>query len=245
MSKIYIVGIGPGGKEHITNAALNAIDESSVVIGYSTYISFIDHLLTNKRVEQNGMKKEVERCKLALDIANEGNIVSLVSGGDAGVYGMAGIMLEVANSENSAIEIEVVPAVSAVNAAAACLGAPVMHDFAVISLSDLLTPWELIEKRLECAGMGDFIVALYNPKSQKRDWQIQKAMEILLKYKKPQTPVGIVRNAKREGENVVITTLAEMCNSEIDMFTVVIIGNNQTYIENGKIITPRGYKLWF
>jgi len=243
MCKIYIVGIGPGGREHITNAALNAIDESNVVVGYSTYISFIDHLLANKRVEQNGMKKEVERCKLALNLANEGNIVSLVSGGDAGVYGMAGIMLEVANSENSKVEIEVIPAVSAVNAAAACLGAPVMHDFAVISLSDLLTPWELIEKRLKCAGMGDFIVALYNPKSIKRDWQIQKAREILLKYKKQQTPVGIVRNAKREGETVVITTLEEMCNCEIDMFTVVIIGNNQTYTENGKIITPRGYKL--
>lgn len=241
--KIYVVGIGPGNREHMSLRAIEAIQSADVIIGYKTYINLIRHLIEGKEVIDSGMKKEVERCNLTLDKAIEGHQVAIISSGDAGVYGMAGIMLEVKYERESDVEIEVVPGITAASAASAALGAPMMHDFTVISLSDLLTDWELIRKRLECAAMGDFVAALYNPKSMGRVHQIEEAREIFLKYKPKTTPVGIVKNAKRADEEIVITDLEHMLQHEIDMLTVVIIGNSNTYVKDGKMITPRGYKL--
>ncbi|TCO79491.1 precorrin-3B C(17)-methyltransferase [Marinisporobacter balticus] len=241
--KIHVIGLGPGDRQHMSERARTAILDSEVVIGYKTYIALVEDLLEGKEVIDSGMRKEVERCNLTVDKALDGKRVCIISSGDAGVYGMAGIMLEVKNERNADVEIEIIPGITAANAAAASLGAPMMHDFAVISLSDLLTDWELIKKRIECAAMGDFIISLYNPKSMGRVHQIEEARDILLKYKKPSTPVGIVKNAKRKGEEVVITDLAHMLNYPIDMLTVVMIGNGKTYVKNGKMITPRGYQL--
>lgn len=237
--KVYVVGIGPGLHDHMTNAAKVAIENSDVIVGYSTYLEIIKDIIKDKEIDSSGMKKETDRCKRALDYAKEGKTVAVVSSGDPGVYGMAGLVLELAKD----VEVEIVPGVSAANAAASALGAPLMHDYCVISLSDLLTDWELIKRRIDAAGMGDFVVALYNPKSMKRVKHIEIAREILLKHKKESTPVGIVKNAKREGENIVITTLKDMLNHEIDMFTTVVIGNANTYVKDGKIVTPRGYKI--
>lgn len=241
--KIYVVGLGPGNREHMSMRAIKAIEDAEVVIGYKTYIDLIRDLLAGKKVIDSGMGKEVERCHLTLDKALEGKKVALVSSGDAGVYGMAGIMLEIKDERDGDIHIEIVPGITAASAASAVLGAPMMHDFAVISLSDLLTDWELIKKRLTCAAMGDFVVALYNPKSMGRVHQIEEAREIMMKYKGKDTPVGIVKNAKRQGEEVVITDLEHMLDYDIDMLTVVVIGNAHTYVKNGKMITPRGYQL--
>ncbi|SET23931.1 cobalt-precorrin 3 C17-methyltransferase [Natronincola peptidivorans] len=243
MKKIVVVGIGPGDEAYMTPAAREAIISSDVIIGYKTYIDLISHLITDKKVVDSGMKREIERCNLALDFAEEGAAVALVSSGDPGIYGMAGAMLEVKTQRDSKVEIEVIPGVTAVSAAAAVLGAPLMHDFAVISLSDLLTDWKVIKKRLQLAAEGDFVIALYNPKSKGRVTQIEEAREILLHYREKETPVGLVRNAKRAEEAAVVTTLKEMLQHPIDMLTVVIIGNSNTFVENGKIITPRGYQL--
>ncbi|MBB6214593.1 precorrin-3B C17-methyltransferase [Anaerosolibacter carboniphilus] len=242
-NKIYVVGIGPGNREHMSVRAIEAIAEADVIIGYKTYIDLIKDLIVDKEVIDSGMRKEVERCNLTLDYALQGKNVAIISSGDAGVYGMAGIMLEVKYERNSDVEIEVVPGITAASAASAVLGAPMMHDFAVISLSDLLTEWELIKKRLDCAAMGDFIVALYNPKSMGRVHQIEEAREIMMKYKAGSTPVGIVKNAKRQGEQAVITDLEHMLEHDIDMLTVVVIGNAHTYVKDGKMITPRGYQI--
>lgn len=241
--KIYVIGLGPGNREHMSKRALDAIIDSEVVIGYKTYIHLVEDLLEGKEVIDSGMRKEVERCNLTIDKALEGKKTCIISSGDAGVYGMAGIMLEVKYERNVDIEIELVPGITAASAAASVLGAPMMHDFSVISLSDLLTDWELIKKRIECASMGDFIIALYNPRSKGRVHQIEEAREIMMKHKDKSTPVGIVRNAKRDGEEVIVTDLENMLNHPIDMLTVVIIGNAKTYVKNGKMITPRGYKL--
>ncbi len=241
--KIYVVGIGPGNREHMSVRAIEAIQKADVIIGYRTYIDLIRDLVAGKEVIDSGMKKEVERCNLTLDKAMEGHQVAIISSGDAGVYGMAGIMLEVKYERMSDIEIEVVPGITAASAASAALGAPMMHDFTVISLSDLLTDWELIRKRLECAAVGDFIIALYNPKSMGRVHQIEEAREIFLKHKAKTTPVGIVKNAKRKDEEIILTDLENMLNHEIDMLTVVIVGNSNTYIKDGKMITPRGYRI--
>ncbi|MTI65211.1 MAG: precorrin-3B C(17)-methyltransferase [Firmicutes bacterium] len=241
--KIYVIGLGPGGREYTTPKAVKAIKSSDVIVGYKTYIKLIEDLLEDKKVLSSGMRKEVDRCKRALKKANEGKIVSLISSGDAGVYGMAGIMLEVYMKENKNIEVEIVPGISAANAAASSLGAPIMHDYVVISLSDLLTDWELIKKRLHCAAKGDFVVSIYNPKSKGRQKHIEIARDILLKYKDDTTPVGIVRNAKREGEEVKVTTLKHMLKFNIDMLTTVIVGNSNTYIKDGRIVTPRGYTV--
>lgn len=237
--KIYVVGIGPGLHEHMTNAARAAIENSDVIVGYSTYLSIIEELIKDKEVDSSGMKKETDRCKRAIEYAMSGKTVAVVSSGDPGVYGMAGLVLELAED----MDVEIVPGVSAANAAASALGAPLMHDYCVISLSDLLTDWDLIKRRLEAAAMGDFVVALYNPKSMKRVEHIEVAREIMLMHKKGETPVGIVQNARREGERIVVTTLDEMLTHEIDMFTTVIIGNGNTYVKEGKMVTPRGYKI--
>ena len=239
-AKLYVVGIGPGGAEHITPAASAAIAASQVVVGYATYLDLIPELLTGKEVVSSGMMKEVERCRQALELATSGQTVALVSSGDAGVYGMAGLVLELAGE--SSPEIEIVPGVSAVQAAAARLGAPLMHDFAVVSLSDLLTPWELIRRRLLAAAAADFVIALYNPRSKGRVTQLEQARQILLRHRSPQTPVGIVRNACRSGESVVVTDLAGLADQAVDMLSLVIIGNSSTRIDSrGRMLTPRGY----
>lgn len=236
--KIYVVGIGPGKKADMTFRAYEAMEKSDIIIGYKTYMDLIKEYYPGKEMKNSQMTKEVDRCIDVLKLAKEGKNVALISSGDAGVYGMAGIMLEIADGE---VEVEIIPGVTATNAAAAIVGAPVMHDYVIISLSNLLTDWELIKKRLELAAQGDFVVSIYNPKSRGRVTQIEEAREIMLKYKPKTTPVAIVRNAGREDEEHVVTTLDEMLNHEINMLTIVIIGNANTFIKDGKMITPRGY----
>jgi precorrin-3B C17-methyltransferase len=243
MSKIYVIGIGPGSIDEMTLRAKNAIENSDVIIGYSTYIELIQEFFPEKNFIASGMTREVERCNIVLEKAKEGLNVALISSGDSGIYGMAGIMLEVAGLCEKDIDIEIIPGITSAVTAAAILGAPLTHDFAVISLSDLLTPWDLICRRLECAAAGDFVICLYNPKSKNRSEYIGIAQEIILRYRNKNTPVGIVKNAGRKAESKVVTTLECMSDNDIDMFTVVIIGNSATYVENGKIITPRGYKI--
>jgi adenosylcobyric acid synthase len=250
--KLFVVGIGPGGSEHITPAALQAIEAAQVVVGYKTYLDLIPQCLTGKEVVSSGMRQEVERCRQALELVATGRTVALISSGDAGIYGMAGLVLELADERVGVIhelplqgcpEIVIIPGISAVQAAAARLGAPLMHDFAVISLSDLLTPWALIRRRLEAAAAADFVVALYNPKSRGRTLQIVEAQELLRRHRAPETPVGIVRNACRPGEEVTVTTLADFLAHDIDMFSIVIIGNSQTHVDAaGRMVTPRGYE---
>jgi precorrin-3B C17-methyltransferase len=235
-----VVGLGPGGRDYLTPRALAAIEEAEVVIGYKTYLEFIKDLLAAKEVISSGMRKEIDRARQAVEIALTGKVVAVVSSGDPGVYGMAGIVMEIAGDN---VSVEIIPGVTAATSAAAVLGAPLMHDFAVISLSDLLTPWETIVKRLEAAGQGDFVIVLYNPRSKGREMQIEITRQILLKYKEANTPVGLVRNAKRQDENSIITNLGDMLKEDIDMHTTVIIGNSQTRVEHGRIITPRGYRL--
>lgn len=239
MSKIYVVGIGPGKKADMTFRAYDALEKSDVIIGYKTYIDLIKEYFPEKELISSPMKKEVDRCREVVDIAETGKTVSLISSGDAGVYGMAGIMLEIVPES---IETEIIPGVTASNAAAATAGAPIMHDYATISLSDLLTDWELIKKRVELASQGDFVISLYNPKSKGRVTQIEEAVQIMQKYKSKKTPVAIVKNAGREDEKVSTATLGTMLDYEIDMLTVIIIGNSKTFTRNDKIITPRGYR---
>jgi adenosylcobyric acid synthase len=247
MAKLFVVGIGPGGLNHMTFEANEAIEFSEVVVGYQTYLEFIQPLLAGKETVSSGMMREVERCREALAIAAGGRSVALVSSGDSGIYGMAGLVLELAGEyEAAGVEIVVVPGVSAVQAAASVLGAPLMHDFAVISLSDLLTPWGTILRRLRAAATADFVVSLYNPRSKGRVTQIEEARAILLASRPAGTPVGIVRHACRQGEEKVVTTLGEMLDHHIDMFSMVIIGNSATYVDpRGRMVTPRGYERKF
>jgi adenosylcobyric acid synthase len=249
MSKLYVVGIGPGGLNHMTFEAREAVEKAEVIVGYKTYLEFIEPLLAGKDVVSSGMMREVERCSEALAIAASGKVVALVSSGDSGIYGMAGLALELAEpakdgaaSPFEGVEIIVVPGVSAVQAAASVLGAPLMHDFAVISLSDLMTPFDTIRRRLRAAADADFVVALYNPRSKGRVTQIEEAAAILISARGAEVPVGIVRNACRDGEERIVTTLGEMLSHPIDMFSIVIIGNSSTrFASDGRIITPRGY----
>lgn len=243
MSKIYVVGIGPGGIDEMTPRARKALEASEAVVGYGTYIDLIKSHLPNLEYLVSGMTREVERCEMAIARAKEGAVVSVVSSGDSGVYGMAGLVLELMIQQDCHLPVEIIPGITSAIGGAAVLGAPLTHDFAIISLSDLLTPWEVIEKRLDCAAAGDFVICLYNPKSHKRVTHIERAREIIGRYRKDETPVGIVRNAGREGENKVITSLGEMLNQEIDMFSMVIIGNSQTYVSDNWMITPRGYDV--
>jgi len=238
---LYVVGTGPGAKDHITPAAISALSEADIIIGYRTYLELIPEYLDGKEVVASEMMKEVERCRKSLELAEKGKNVALVSGGDPGIYAMAGLAFEMAKENKVDCEIEIVPGIAAVNGCAARLGAPLMHDFAAISLSDLLTPWPVIEKRLEASAAADFVVAIYNPKSKKRVEQIVKTQNIFLKHRTPNTPVGIVTAATRENEKIRITTLAKMLGEDIGMQSTVIIGNSQTFVWNGKMITPRGY----
>ncbi len=241
--KLYVVGIGPGTRDDMTIRALRALEDSDVVVGYKLYLELLGDLLQGKEIISSGMRREVERCRRAVEEAAHGRKVALVSSGDAGIYGMAGIALQVVEEFEPGLNIEIVPGVTAASAAAAGLGAPLMHDFAVISLSDLLTSWEQVEDRLHRAGAGDFVVVLYNPKSRGRTEQIRRAHEILSSYRQGDTPVGIVRNAGRPGEEIRVTRLDHMLREEIDMTTTLIVGNSQSYIFQNRIITPRGYDL--
>jgi len=232
--------------EHLTPKAKGAIDMAGVVVGYKTYLELIEPLLVGKEVISSGMRQERERCGKAVEMASAGMCVALVSGGDPGIYGMAGLVFEVLSLEavpKSSLEVEVIPGIAALNACASRLGAPIMHDFASISLSDLLTPWEVIAKRLEAASSADFVIVLYNPKSKKRVQQIVKARAAVLKYRDGNTPVGIVRNATRDDETITITTLNKMLDNHIDMQSTVIIGNTQTFQWGNFLITPRGYRI--
>ena len=224
--------------------ARRALLESDVVLGYRGYIGLIEAtLLEGKEIVATGMKAEIERCQTAISRALAGQDAAMVSSGDAGIYGMAGLILELLGSQGlmDRIDVEVIPGVPALAAAAALLGAPLMHDFAVISLSDLLTPWELIQERVFAAARADFVLVIYNPRSKRRQWQLLKALEQVRESRGQQTPVGIVKDAMRTGQSIEITTLGQIEVSGIDMRSILIIGNSQTRLLNGKMVTPRGY----
>lgn len=244
--KLYLVGFGPGSRDHLTFRAKAAIDDARVIIGYRTYVMLVKELIKGKEVFYTGMTGELERARHAVDLAWKGKRVALISSGDAGIYGMAGPALECLKergwTRGCGPEVEVVPGVTALSACGALLGAPIIHDFCVISLSNLLTPWEVIVKRIEAAGAADYVVVLYNPKSGRRTRQIVEAREILLKHRRPETPVGIVKSASRDGQRVVVTTLDEMLNHEIGMLTTILIGNSTTFVWENMMVTPRGYQ---
>ena len=241
MTKVYAVGLGPGGKEMMTEEAICAIEKSDVICGYTVYVDLITSMFPEKETFTTPMKKEIDRCKWALETAQSGKTVAMVCSGDSGVYGMAGLLLQLLHSYKD-VEVEVIPGITAAISGAAVLGAPVGHDFCVISLSDLLTPWDLIVKRLELAAEGDFITCLYNPRSKKRIEHLTTACNIMLKHRSEDTVCGWVKNIGREGEEYRICTLKELDNEPIDMFTTVFIGSSQTKLVDGKMVTPRGYE---
>ena len=242
MGKLYAVGFGPGGYEHMTAKAIDVIKNADIITGYTTYVEMLKKFFPEKEYVATPMTKEMDRCRMAVDLAAEGKTVAMVSSGDSGIYGMAGLLYEMGQGYPE-VELEVVPGITAANGGAAVLGAPLMHDFAVISLSDLLTPWEKIEKRIRGAAMADFVICLYNPSSRKRADYLKKACEYILEYQSPDTVCGYVRNIGREGEDAHILTLSELKDTEVDMFTTVYIGNSQTRNVDGKMVTPRGYRL--
>ena len=242
MGKIYVVGLGPGEASFLTGRAREVIAESDVIVGYKTYTDIVKKYYPEKEYSISGMKQEYERCARCVAYAREGKTVALVSSGDPGIYGMASPMLEVAQKEGFA-EVEIIPGITAACSGAAVLGAPVSHDLCIISLSDLLTPWNLIEKRLKAAAEGDFCIVLYNPASHKRADYLKRACEILMSVCSPDTVCGFVRNIGREGTECKICTLRELADEKADMFVTVFIGNSMTKSVNGKMITPRGYEL--
>ncbi len=242
MKKIYVIGIGPGSYENLTIKADRALEGADVIVGYTVYVELVRQYYPNKEFLVTTMRKEVERCELAFEEAMKGRQVAMVCSGDAGVYGMAGLMYEV-GVKYPEVELEIIPGITAALGGGAILGAPLTHDFVVISLSDLLTPWETIAERLECAAKGDFCVSIYNPSSRKRADYLMKACDILMKYKSPETICGIVRNIAREGEEADIIKLGELRDTQVHMFTTVFVGNAATKVMDGKMITPRGYKL--
>ncbi|MGQ9669405.1 MAG: precorrin-3B C(17)-methyltransferase [Desulfosoma sp.] len=249
------MSLGPGAAEHLTPRAVEALRQAEVIVGYKTYIGLIEPLLHEKTVLSSGMRKEIDRCREAVQRALEGFRVALVSGGDAGIYGMAGLVFDVCQAEGvavcdgsgqakdsgEALAIEVIPGVPAFNAAASLLGAPLMHDFASISLSDHLTPWKVIERRLMAAAEADFVIALYNPRSATRPDLLDQARSVLLRSRSGKTPVGVVHKAMREGQRYWVTTLRNLVSADVDMQTVILVGNSQTYVWNGWMVTPRGY----
>ncbi|OUN12771.1 precorrin-3B C(17)-methyltransferase [Flavonifractor sp. An9] len=240
MKKVTVIGLGPGGGADLTGRARAALEGCDLIVGYTAYIELVKPDFPEKEVLSTGMRREVDRCRAAVEAALTGKDVAVVCSGDSGVYGMAGLIYEVAQ-EYDPIEIEVVPGITAACGGAAVLGAPLTHDFAVISLSDLLTPWEKIEKRLSAAAQADFVICLYNPSSRNRPDYLQRACDILLRDKDPETVCGTVRNIGREGEEGKLLTLAQLRDTQVDMFTTVFIGNSQTKVLGGKMITPRGY----
>ena len=241
MSKIYVVGIGPGAYDQMTGRAIRALNESDVIIGYTVYVDLVKEYFAGKEFMTTPMKKEVDRCVLAFEEAKKGRTVSMICSGDAGVYGMAGLMYEVGENYPD-VELTIIPGVTAATGGAAVLGAPLIHDFCLISLSDLLTPWEKIEARLLAAAQADFVVCLYNPSSHKRYDYLRKACELMLRHKDGNTWCGIVKNIGREGQTSQMMTLEELKDIQVDMFTTVFVGNSQTRNIGGKMVTPRGYK---
>ena len=246
MGKIIIAGIGPGSKEDITPAVLEAVREADAIVGYKYYFQFIEpYVKPECECIDTGMKRERERAEQAFELAEHGKTVVVISSGDAGIYGMAPLIFEMRGERSEVrgerIEIEVLPGISAFQKAASLLGAPIGHDMCIISLSDLMTPWEVIERRIKAAAVGDFVTAVYNPKSHGRYWQLYRLQELFLKHRSADTPVGYVRQAGREEQEIKVTTLGEFDPEDVDMFTVILIGNSQSYIADGKIITPRGY----
>lgn len=238
-----MVGIGPGDLAYMSFRARRVIEDAAVVVGYRTYLELITELVAGKEVLAFGMTREVERCRVALSRALQGKRVALVTGGDPGVYGMAGLVLELIHKEGIRVSVEIVPGITAGLAASASLGAALMNDFAAISLSDLMTPWEVIEKRLRAAAAADFVTVLYNPKSSVRTEQLDRARRIFLEYRDENTPVGVVRNCKRTREEVTLTCLRDLFSVRVDMLTTVIIGNSTTFTFDGFMVTPRGYRL--
>ena len=242
MGKIIVAGIGPGSKEDVTPAVIEAVREADAIVGYKYYFQFIEEYVKDGgECIDTGMKKERERAEQAFLLAEQGKTVVVISSGDAGLYGMAPLIYEMKMKQSSDIEIEVLPGISAFQKAASLLGAPIGHDVCLISLSDLMTPWDVIERRIKAAAVGDFVTAIYNPKSHGRYWQIYRLQELFLKYRSAETPVGYVRQAGREEQEIKVTTLEKFDPEEVDMFTVVLIGNSQSYLADGKFITPRGY----
>lgn len=242
MGKIIITGIGPGSKEDITPAVLEAVREADVIVGYKYYFQFIEaYVREGCECIDTGMKRERERAEQAFLLAEEGKTVVVISSGDAGIYGMAPLVYEMKRERQSDIEIVSLPGISAFQKAASLLGAPIGHDMCIISLSDLMTPWEVIERRIKTAAVGDFVTAIYNPKSHGRYWQLYRLQELFLMERSAATPVGYVRQAGREEQNIKVTTLGDFNPEDVDMFTVILIGNSQSYIADGKMITPRGY----
>jgi precorrin-3B C17-methyltransferase len=243
--KIMLVGIGPGSTEHMTARARSAIAEADVVIGYTTYVKLVGDLLDGKEVVKKAMTEELDRAIEALERARAGKKVALISSGDAGVYGMAGpayeVLFQAGWTPESGIEVEIVPGASALNTCAALVGAPLTHDFCAISLSDLLTPWPVIARRLDAAAAADFVVALYNPKSGRRTGQIVEAQRLFLRHRRPDTPVAVVKSAYRPKQRIEFTTLAQMAGCDIGMLSTVLIGNSNTFVRDGLMVTPRGY----
>lgn len=255
--KLYVVGTGPGDIAHMSGRAVTALGEADCIAGYSTYIDLIKDLIQDKKIISTGMMKEVERVEKAIDQALAGNVCALVSGGDPGIYAMAGLVFEICQQKNiqlfrslegkirpetgQFIELEVVPGIPALAAGASLIGAPLTHDFAAISLSDLLTAWEKIETRLSCAAMADFVIVLYNPKSKKRDWQLKRAQELILEHRDGATPVGVVTGAMRENQQVCFTRLDQLDQAEVGMQTVLFIGSSTSLRYMDFLFTPRGY----
>ncbi len=241
MAKIYVVGIGPGSYEEMTLRAAKALRDSHVIVGYTVYVDLVKEHFAGKEFLTTPMKKEVERCVLAFEEAKKGKTVAMICSGDAGVYGMAGLMYQV-GADYPEVELEIISGTTAATAGAAVLGAPLIHDFCLISLSDLLTPWEKIEARLLHAAEADFVICLYNPSSKKRHDYLQKACDLMLRHKSPDTVCGLVGNIGREGQHSRVLTLKELRETPVDMFTTVFIGNGQTENIGGKMVTPRGYR---
>ena len=241
MSKIYVTGLGPGAADQMTIRAKKVLEKCPVIIGYTVYIDLIREEFPDKIFLTTPMRREADRCRMAFAEAQKGQDVAMVCSGDAGIYGMAGLICEI-GKDYPDVGIEVVPGITAASGGAAVLGAPLMHDFAVISLSDLLTPWEKIEKRIRAAAEADFVICIYNPSSKKRADYLRKACGMILEYRKPETVCGIVRNIGRDGESYEILSLERLQETQADMFTTVFIGNSNTMELNGRMVTPRGYK---
>lgn len=242
MGKIIVAGIGPGSKEDITPAVLEAVREADAIVGYKYYFQFIKpYVKPGCECIDTGMKRERERAEQAFELAEQGKTVVVISSGDAGIYGMAPLIYEMKAERHSDVEVISLPGISAFQKAASLLGAPIGHDMCIISLSDLMTPWEVIERRIKAAAVGDFVTAVYNPKSHGRYWQLYRLQELFLQQRSAETPVGYVRQAGREEQEIKITTLGAFDLEDVDMFTIIIIGNSQSYIADGKVITPRGY----
>lgn len=239
MGKLYVIGIGPGGLEHMTLRAKEAIEESNIVVGYNKYIDMIKPLVENKELFSTGMRGEEARCRKALELSKEDNTVALISTGDSGIYGMAGLILQMQKDEN----VEIITGVTASSAAGSVVGAPLMHDNCNISLSDLMTPYELIKKRVRNAADADMIISLYNPRSKGRPHYLREAIEIIKEYRDLNTPVAVVRHALRDGQEYKLFNLENLDEEVVDMFSIVIVGNSQSFVKEGKFITPRGYDV--